>query len=713
MQKFKNEILAPCGNMESFYAAIEAGCDAVYLAGKMFGARAFSNNFTNDELEFIIKYAHKYGVRVYVTCNILIYESEVEKFLEFVEFLHKNNVDALIMQDLGMIDLVHKTFPNLELHGSTQMHIHNLDGARVAEGLGLKRVVLARETPLDVIVEIKEKTNLEIEVFVHGALCASYSGMCLFASSIGPRSGNRGTCSGCCRLPYDVLDKDLNILNQGKYPLSMKDLKTIDELDKLIDAGIDSFKIEGRMKSKEYVYTSVLMYKEARDNYLNTGKLIVNRDYLYKLNNIFTRNYTNGFIFNCNDVVNDMSPNHMGILVGKVIKSQNNYIEIKLNDEVSIHDGLRIVNKNFEYGFNLNEFKIKNKQVYLANKNDIISLKVKKDVPAESLVYRTFSKTIEEEISEIINKHLRKIPITFNLKIKKDESIKLIVNDGYNELEILGKAPDIAINKSITKEEIETKLSKINNTIYKTTNITIELDDNIFVPISEINHLKQDILEMLDEKRIENFKKEFKKEKYSIMVLDFERKREYSILTNNKNKIVKKYSVIYSDTLDNSIRKIPKVMDNYNNYLEDKEYLVGEIGSLNKLKNVVTDYSFNVTNSYTVAFLHSLGVKRVTLSLELNDKEIENLIKSYKKRLHKNPNLELIKRTTKELMVLKLNLNKYGNALYLKDRFNNKYKIVKKGNFFYIYDYKETKKEKDDDYYFNLGINYLRDEYTN
>ena len=273
----KNEILAPCGNMDSFYAAIEAGCDAVYLAGKMFGARAFSKNFTNEELIYIINYAHLYGVRVYVTCNILIYESEVDKFLEYIEFLHKNNVDAVIMQDLGMIDLVHETYPNLEIHGSTQMHIHNLDGVKMAEKLGLKRVVLARETPIEVIKEIKENSNIDLEIFVHGALCASYSGMCLFASSIGPRSGNRGTCSGCCRLPYDVLDKDLNILNDGKYPLSMKDLKTIDYLNELIDLGITSFKIEGRMKSPSYVYTTTKLYKETRDNYLKNKKIIVNK----------------------------------------------------------------------------------------------------------------------------------------------------------------------------------------------------------------------------------------------------------------------------------------------------------------------------------------------------------------------------------------------------------------------------------------------------
>ena len=161
--KNKVEILAPCGNIDAFFSAIEAGCDAVYLAGKMFGARAFSNNFTNEELVSVIKQAHLYGVKVYVTCNILIFDREVDKFLDYIRFLHQNNVDAVIMQDLGMIDLVRKKFPNLEIHASTQMHIHNLDGALLAKKLGIKRIVLARETPINVIKQIIDETGLEVE----------------------------------------------------------------------------------------------------------------------------------------------------------------------------------------------------------------------------------------------------------------------------------------------------------------------------------------------------------------------------------------------------------------------------------------------------------------------------------------------------------------------------------------------------------------------
>ena len=176
------ELLSPAGNFESLKAAIEAGCDAVYLGGTLFGARAFANNFNDEEIVEAINYAHLYGVKVYITTNILIHEHEVKHFLEYIEFLHRNNVDAVIIQDLGMLDLVHKTFPNLEIHASTQMHIHNIDGVVMAKNLGVKRVVLARETPIEVIEDIKNKVDIDLEIFAHGALCVSYSGQCLFSS---------------------------------------------------------------------------------------------------------------------------------------------------------------------------------------------------------------------------------------------------------------------------------------------------------------------------------------------------------------------------------------------------------------------------------------------------------------------------------------------------------------------------------------------------
>ncbi|MCI5702107.1 MAG: U32 family peptidase [Erysipelotrichaceae bacterium] len=691
------EILSPCGSMDSFYAAIEGGCDAVYLAGKMFGARSFANNFTNEELVYVINYAHLYGVKVYITCNILVLEREVSKFLEFISFLHRNNVDAVIMQDLGMIDLVHKKFPNLEIHASTQMHIHNLDGALMAKKLGIKRIVLARETPLEEIIKIKKYSGLEVEVFVHGALCVSYSGNCLFARSIGPRSGNRGTCTGCCRLPYKVLDEKYNVLNKGDYPLSMKDLETIYNLDKLIDAGIDSFKIEGRMKSPSYVYLATKLYKDTLTNYLKAKTLKVDLKTLHDLKTCFTRNTTNGFIFNETNNIDDMSSNHLGVLIGKVILEKNNYVSIKLFDKVSIHDGLRIKDE-YEYGLTLNEFRVNNKQVYEAYKNDIITFKVNKKINVDSLVYKTLSYEIDNNILKIIKERIRKIPIKMTCNISLNKEIELIISDNYNTIKVYGEKPSLATKKELTISLVSDKLKKINDTIYKIDNIEINLDKSLFLPISSLNNLRREGIDKLNEARLLKYKKEIVDGTYEISLIDYKKEREFSYLKDDN------YSY-----LSKTIKRIPRVVFDYNKY-KDNLYLVGELGALNKFKSFITDYSFNVFNSYTVALLNSLGALRITLSLELSKKDIEDLVIAYKNRYLKNPNLEVVYKSRWCLMVLKTNFNKiYPGSKYLVDRFNNKYLIVNKDNLTYIYDYKITTINNYQEL-FDLGVNYLREE---
>ena len=345
----KVELLSPAGNMECLKAAIAAGCDAVYLGGKMFGARAFSNNFNDEELIEAIKYAHIYGVRVYVTVNTIIYEHEVDRFMKYVDFLYKNNVDALIIQDIGMMDLIRKTYPNLELHASTQMHIHNIEGVKLVEKLGLKRVVLARETNIETIKYIKENTNIDLEIFVQGALCISYSGQCLMSALIGNRSGNRGSCAGSCRQKYNLIVNNEKV-NKEEYLLSTKDLCALEDIGKLIDLGFLSFKIEGRMKSKEYVYMATKIYREAIDSYLENK--MVNLKDLDKLKFLFNRKYTKGFLFNEENITNSYRPNHLGVEIGKVIKKSNNMITIKLTNDLSINDGIRIVED--DYGFIIN-----------------------------------------------------------------------------------------------------------------------------------------------------------------------------------------------------------------------------------------------------------------------------------------------------------------------------------------------------------------------
>lgn len=702
------ELLSPAGSMESLKAAVQAGCDAVYLGGTLFGARAFANNFDNNEMIEAINYAHLYGVKVYVTTNTLIYEHEVEKFLNYIEFLHKNNVDAIIIQDLGMLDLVHKTFPNLEIHASTQMHIHNIDGVLVAKKLGVKRVVLARETPIQVVQEIIDKTKVDVEIFAHGALCVSYSGQCLFSSLIGNRSGNRGSCVGSCRLPYKVLDEDNNVLNDGDYPISMKDLNTLEYVQELIEAGVTSLKIEGRMKSPEYVYTVTKLYREAIDSYYQNKKVYIDEKTLNNLQRIFSRGYTKGYLFNedMRNILNTKRPNHQGIIIGKVVDYQKGYVFVKLNDSVSINDGLRIVDKE-DYGLILNQFYIKKELVKEAHKNDVIHFKVNKEISINSDVLLTKDDSLNKEINQLINNNERKIPISISLKAIINEKLQLILGDGKNYVEVFGNIVNKAINKAMTKEEIKDKLMKLGNTIYTIDNIDINMSSNIFIPLSEINKLRQNAISLLNQKRLYNIP--FVKNDYHIVINDFPQEEKRAIfIEENIFDDLDKYDVVYANNLASSIKYIPRVVDNYNDYSSEELYLVGELGAFNKLNNVITDYSFNVTNSYSVALLHSLGAKRVTLSYELTDKQIDNLIKAYLRRYNKRPNLELVVYGHLEVMILKTNLNKiyHKKVLYLEDRYDNLYKVVDNNGLSNIFDYKI--RNIDDKKYYELGINCLR-----
>ena len=707
----KVELLAPAGDFSCLKAAIEAGCDAVYIGGKLFGARAFSSNFTDDEIIKAINYAHLFGVKVYVTTNTLIYDKEVERFLEYISFLHKNNVDAVIIQDLGMLDLVRQTFPNLEVHASTQMHIHNLDGASFMKKLGVKRVVLARETSISKIKEIKEKTNIDIEIFIHGALCVSYSGQCLMSNLIGNRSGNRGTCAGSCRQSYSIVDENNNIILNNKYPLSMKDLCSLENLKTLLDIGVTSLKIEGRMKSSSYVYTVVKLYRLAIDSYYKNNNIYIDEKELYNLKKIFNREFTKGFLFDeeNNKVINMKRPNHQGVEIGKVINYKNNVATIKLNDEININDGLRIVGKK-DIGVNVNNFYINSKLVKTAKKGDIITIKVNDKVEKDDKVLLTLDSKLNEEINNIISSNQRKVLVKAKFIAKEDKQITFELTDFINKVVVISENKVTkALNKPITKEEIKEKLNKIKDTVYKYESLDIEIDDNIFIPLNIINDLKRKAFEELNNKRL--YKIPYKRCEYKRNVKSYPKEKLLNILIlkdEDIDSLKKKYDYIYSsNNIDNTILLLPRVIDKYKeNY--NKDVLVGDIGYFNKHKGCITDTSFNVVNSYTVAFLHSLGAERVTLSYELTKKQIEILINAYEERYKAHPNLELVVEGYEEVMISKFSLNKYFNndKLYLKDRFNNLYKIKEKDNLMIIYNYK---KRKDFNLsYYDIGINSLR-----
>ena len=715
----KPELLAPAGNMDAFLAAIEAGADAIYIGGYTFGARAFANNFSDDEIIKCINYAHLYGVKVYITVNTIVYEKEVDLFLNYIDFLHRNNVDAIIIQDLGMFDLVRKVYPNLELHASTQMHIHNLNGVLNLQKWGAKRVVMARETSYETLKEIKKHTSIELEVFVHGALCVSYSGQCLMSSLIGGRSGNRGKCAGTCRQQYNLIDDNEKKYNEESYLLSTRDLNTLEDIGKLIELGIDSFKIEGRMKRAEYVYLVVSIYRKAIDNYLKYKETRITENDILELKKIYNRKFTKGYLFNDKNIMNTYRPNHLGIKIGKVIKKDKNSIYIKLNNKLINGDGIRFLNKVEDDGLIISQMYINKQKVISAKENDVIEIKGNINCDNGATVIKTTDKEQMDKLNNLINKRTRKVSINGKVIVKQDEFMKITLNDGKNEVTFISdEKPQLATNKPLMKEDIEKQIKKINDTVYTFRNLEIYTDNKSFVTLSKLNEIRRGTIELLDQKRLYNI--EYKKCSYNIDLPNFNTVNKENILIRNKdmyNKIKsKKFNELYlPDYLYNGINDDRKVLKLSRIQNENRKYdipvLVGEIGSI--IKDCYTDFSFNVVNSYTVAFLHSIGVNRVTLSQELNDEEIKELIDAYIKRYQKNPNLELIVYGREEMMISKYNilknLNNHNNY-FLMDKYKNRMPILINNDIMTIFNY-NIRDKKDKFKYFDMGINYVRYEY--
>lgn len=707
----KPELLAPAGSIDALCAAIQAGCDAVYLSGKKYGARSFASNFSDSELIDAIKYCHLYSVKVYVTVNTIIYEEEVDDFIKYIDFLHSNDVDAIIMQDIGMVDLVRKLYPNLEIHISTQMHVHNLEGVKFFEEMGLKRVVLARETSIDVIRNIKKNSNVDIEVFVHGALCVSYSGQCLMSSLIGGRSGNRGACAGCCRLPYDLIS-DGKKVNRDKYLISTKDLMTLNHIGDLIESGIDSFKIEGRMKRPEYVYLIVSLYRKAIDSYFDSGFVNINEEDILAMKKIFNRGFTDGYLFNERYIVNSKRPNHMGVEIGKVVDYKNGYVFVKLSSELNVHDGIRIVGKR-DVGLSIDKMFINRKDIEHASEGSIVSFKCD-SVDRNSIVLKTTDFLQINDINKRISLKSRKVLISGLIKLNKDNKIYLELSDGVNTVSVSDYIVEKAIKRSISRDDVVKQIDRLGGTVFKFKELDVIMDNDVFVPVSILNDIRRRCIDLLISKRLYNI--DYIKGNYDIVVPDFSKVNEKSCLIDNASLYDKfsDYDYVYIDdydefnklNYDNVYYKVSRVNDRYIDL--DSRVLVGEVGSLYNYSNVDTDFSFNVVNSYSVAFLHSIGVNKVTLSYELDLLKIKNIIDAYHSRYGVHPNLEVIYSSCEEVMVSKFNLlDYYGiNNGALKDHLGNLYPIKVKNNLMYIYNYK--RRNMDISSLYDIGVNVVR-----
>ena len=711
------ELLVPVGNMDSLKAAVMNGADAIYVGGKRFGARAFAGNFSDEEMILAIHFAHLYGVKIYVTVNTIVFESELEDVYNYCLFLHKAGVDALIVQDLGLMSLLKRRLPNLEIHASTQVHNVSESGLRILEDLNVKRVVFARELSLATIDSYK--TSMEKEIFIHGALCVSYSGECLFSSVLLGRSGNRGECAQVCRLPYKLLENDEFVKTDSKYFLSTKELKTVSKFKEIMDSSVKSLKIEGRMKSPEYVACVTRLYRNLIDYYYGKDDLRIS-EYEEDLKVIFNRQYTYGYLFNAtnDEIINIHTSNHVGVHLGKVFKVTSKYIYIKLDSQLNQGDGIRIneTNDGMIVNFLYDEsLKLTNVCKNIA----VIDKKIKASVGDS--VNKTSDITVINKYREL---PVRKVDIDVTFTHSGNHAT-LEITDGIN---VVKKEADIVFpskNISIKKEDIIKQLSKLGNTPFKIANISIGEFESKFINIKDLNAIRRNAVEELIFIR-ENSKKEViqRKDNEEMHKNSLEEKLTLSVLVRNEEQLLK--CLTYFDriyvidrNLYNLYKDNPKIYYRGSRIYEKtniKNILATELGEIYDGAKI-SDYFLNITNHETLDYL-SKYVDINTLSIELEDDNIERIMK------HNNYNVEMLLYSTFELMITKYcPVNKVANKDTVCTKcMKNEYKLVDRNGSKYpiktdvlnhlthILDSKVTNNLEKLKYYYNLGIRNFRIE---
>ena len=664
----KVELLAPAGDLECLKVAINNGADAVYLGGENFSARAYANNFSLEEIIIGINYAHIRNAKVYVGINTLIYDNEIKELLEFTDFLYINQVDALIVADFGLINLLKDRYKNLAIHVSTQLNTHTLWQVKLLESLNVERIVLSRETPLEVIKNITSNTNIDIEVFIHGALCVCYSGNCLHSSLIGKRSGNRGKCAQPCRMEYTLLENGKEVSNK-KYLLSTKDLCTVENIDKILDSNVKSLKIEGRMKSKEYVGYVVSTYRQAIDNYYENKYNKINKETLLNLKKIYSREFTKGFILNENngDFTNDYRQSHIGVLIGKVIKIKDDRVQIKLYDNLSQKDKITIVqNKANDIKLYVSKIFKNNKLVSCGYRNEIVEIIVTSKVINNSFVYKTVDNSLMCTINDDFLGKIKRIPIKIKFLGQIGKVMTLIIKD-YDNHQIKISSNYIiekALNCPTTSQMILKQLSKLQDSAYFINESQIVNDEKGIIPLKEINELRRQAIKKLDELRINKYQRNLSNINLENQLYLKESKKTKKLKIKVKNlqqldalvSLKEIDSFYYEDALTYQKAKekypnlkiifvLPRVYENENstNY-NYKSYVINNYGDQLKYENnpKIIDLYMNITNTYSIAYLNKYNIESYTLSLELNFNQIEEIVNDLIEAYQILPPLEMV-----------------------------------------------------------------------
>ena len=659
------EILAPAGSYESFLAAIHAGADAVYAGGTRFGARAFATNFTEEKLKEAIDYAHLHGRKLYLTVNTLLKEEEIDSLYSYLEPLYSHGLDAVIVQDIGCLKLIRQNFPDLEIHASTQMSITNKEGALFLQEQGVTRVVPAREISLAEIKDLASTTGMEVECFVHGALCYCYSGQCLLSSFIGGRSGNRGQCAQPCRLPYSV-----NQNTEQEYILSPKDICTLEDIPEMIEAGIYSFKIEGRMKRPEYVAKVTSIYRKYVDLYLKNGKDSYQVDPKDKqdLMDLYNRGgFSKGYYKTRNgrDMISIDRPNHAGVPAVKILSQKGRELTVQALTDIHKGDLLEMNVQKEHYSFG-QELSKGSKAVILAPKGE----RYTKGTILNRVRNQKLLTEMEEEF--ISNKIQEPIKGKFVAEVGKPASLS--IRHYTTEVTVFTENPvEAAQNQPMDEERIKKQLKKTGNTDFYFCDLQIKLNGNVFLPMQQLNELRRLALEKLKIAICEKYRRcipsSLHDESYMDNIISEDSPSYYSVLveTIEQLKIVLTYPQIKRIYIDCNIANpllenplleqlyfqakelgfevflaMPHIFREDAIQIFEKNYtgfltlakdgvLIRNYESFEFLKRhkytgeIITDYNLYVMNRYAKKFWHKQGIATFTAPVELNKKELHQL----------------------------------------------------------------------------------------
>ncbi|GAA6325281.1 peptidase U32 family protein [Fusobacterium ulcerans] len=611
------KIVAPAGNMERFYAAVKAGAQEIYMGLKGFGARRNAENFTLEEYKEALDYAHKRGVRIFLTLNTIMMEKEMDFLYENLKALYEHGLDAVIVQDLGYFRYMKENFPDMEYHGSTQMTVGNHIEAEYLRKIGFKRVVLPREMTFEEIKKIRENTSIELEIFVSGALCICYSGNCYMSSFIGSRSGNRGMCAQPCRKEYTDSKG-----NKG-YLLSPKDqLMGYDEIQKLKEIGIESIKVEGRMKDPNYVFETVGYYSQ-----MINGEKAEER-----VSEIFNRGYSKGYFHGADSsLINKNYSYNLGKEIGLIFGR-----ELKLKDRVVLGDGIIYLSKDYEKlgGGYLNKIEVKGSKEARksAESGETIFLK---DVPRGSkYIFRSFAKEVNDDVENKLKKYDQKLDITGeffgNLGEKPVLILEAVSNQGKKiRVEKLGENEiEAAAKRAATPEDIVEKLKESGDSTFNIVNVDCHISEGIFLPVSVIKSLRREAAAELEELLVESYRRKAGR-KYEIPYEeDEEREVILSVIVSNdaQEKAVKSYGIekIYRRGYDIAREGMLKEQD-LNNKLASNLYQLIE----NKNNDTTINWNLNVSNRYTIEELSKLGkAETVILSPEISFEKIKEIGKT-------------------------------------------------------------------------------------